>query len=104
MSAKNGEASFVYHMVKHGLCYNSTGSLVKLSGDLFHNLNGMKNMHLGRTKAEMITRNVLGQKTVQDVLDICMIPTESETLSFSVANDATNKVNISSVLVLFLCV
>lgn len=59
------EASYVYHTVKHGFGYNGTDCLVKLKGALFHDSNVVK-MHLGRTKAEMITMNVLGPMTVRD--------------------------------------
>ncbi|KAM3620103.1 uncharacterized protein V6R79_018367 [Siganus canaliculatus] len=86
------EASYVYHTVKHGLSYNSTDCLVKLSGASFHDSNIVKKIQLGRTKAEMITMNVLGPKTVRDILDD-LSPTEGEPVYFSVATDASNKGN-----------
>lgn len=86
------EASYVYHTVKHGLGYNSTDCLVKLNGALFHDSNVVKNMHLGRTKAEMITMNVLGPMTVRDILNDLSL-TEGEPVFYSVATDASNKGN-----------
>ncbi len=49
-------------------------------------------MHLGRTKAEMITLNVLGPMTVRDILND-LSPTEGEPVFYSVATDASNKGN-----------
>ena len=49
-------------------------------------------MHLIRTKAEMITMNVSGPKTVQDILND-LSPTEGEPVFSSVASDASNKGN-----------
>lgn len=86
------ESSYVYHKVKHGLSYNSTDCLVQLNGALFHDSNVVKKMYLGRTKAEMITMNVLGPNTVRDILDD-LSPTEGEPVYFSVAIDASNKGN-----------
>lgn len=86
------EASYVYHTVKHGLSYNSNDCLVKLNGALFHDSNVVKKMRLGRTKAEMITMNVLGPKTVRDILND-LSPSEGEPVFYSVATDASNKGN-----------
>eukprot|EP00064_Thunnus_orientalis_P023995 superscaffoldBa00009700_g24261 len=41
--------------------------------------NVVKKMHLGRTKSEIITMNVLGPKTVQDILDY-LSPTEENVM------------------------
>uniref|UniRef100_A0A8C6LFC2 Uncharacterized protein n=1 Tax=Nothobranchius furzeri TaxID=105023 RepID=A0A8C6LFC2_NOTFU len=86
------EAAYVYHTVKHGLSYNSTDCLVKLNGALFSDNNVVKKLHLGRTKAEMIAMNVLGPKTVRDILDE-LSPQEGEPAYFSVSTDASNKGN-----------
>ena len=86
------EASYVYHTVKHGLSYNSANCLVKLNRALFHDSNVVKKMILGRAKAEMITMNVLGPKTVQDILNDPSL-TEGEPVFYSVASNASNKGN-----------
>ena len=49
-------------------------------------------MHLGTTKAEMITMSVLGPKTVQDILND-LSPTEGEPVCYSIASDTSNKGN-----------
>ncbi|XP_078282406.1 uncharacterized protein LOC144608476 [Rhinoraja longicauda] len=87
------EASYVYHTVKHGLSYNSTECLAKLNCALFSDSNVMKKMHLGRTKAKMITMNVLGPNTVRDIMDNLLPTEEGEPAYFSVASatDAPNK-------------
>lgn len=63
-------------------------------------------MHLGQMKAEMIRVNVLGPKTVRDILDD-LSSTEGEPVYFSVAIDVSNKgnkkKNVSSVREIFLC-
>lgn len=86
------EATLVYHTVKHALSYNSTDCIAKLNGTLFSDSAVAKKMHLGRTKAEMITMNVLGPKSVRDILDT-LSPTDGEPVYFSVATDASNKGN-----------
>ncbi len=85
------------HTVKHGLSHSSTDCRVKLSGDLFNDSDVMKKIQLGPTKAEMITMNVLGPKTVRDTLDDL---SEGEPVYFSVATDASNEGNRKC----FLCV
>ena len=49
-------------------------------------------MHLGRTKAEMITMNVLGPSTVGKIVSY-LSPAEGEPVYFSLASDASNKGN-----------
>ncbi|XP_078257165.1 uncharacterized protein LOC144594484 [Rhinoraja longicauda] len=96
LSAENdqiavSEASYVYHTVKHGLSYNSTDCLAQLNAALFNDSNVVQKMSLGRTKAEMITMNVLGPNTVRNIMDDLSPTEEGEPAFFSVATDASNK-------------
>ena len=62
------EVTSVYHTVQHGLSYNSMDCSNKLSSTMFCDSIAAKKMQCGRTKAEMITTNVLAPKTVSDIL------------------------------------
>lgn len=86
------EVAYVYHTIKHGLGYNSTDCAVKLNGTLFEDSCVAKKMHLGKTKAEMITMNVLGPSTVREVVSY-LSPAEAQPVYFSLASDAGNKGN-----------
>lgn len=78
------------HTVKHDLSYNSTDCLVKLNEVLVQASKIVKKMQMGRTKAEMIAQNVLGPKTVEDILNDLHAP-EGEPVNFSVAIDASKE-------------
>jgi len=68
--------------------------LNKLNSAMFNDSNTAKKIHCGRTKAEMLTANVLGPKTVRDILkDLSPTEGEHEPVYFSVATDASNKGN-----------
>lgn len=57
---------------------------------LVYNVCIAKKMQLGRTKAEMITMNVLGPSTVGE---FCISPPEGEPVYFSLASDDSNMGN-----------
>lgn len=84
------EVSYVFHTIKHGLSYNGTDCLVKLNSSLFNDSNTVKKIHMGRTKAEMIAINVLGPKTVSDILEDI---SNGKQQYFAIATDASNKGN-----------
>ncbi|KAK0135426.1 hypothetical protein N1851_028718 [Merluccius polli] len=86
------EVTYVYHTIKHGLSYNSTDCAVKLNETIFQDSLIAKKMHLGRTKAEMISMDVLGPSTVGKIVTY-LSPAEGEPVYFSIASDASNKGN-----------
>jgi hypothetical protein len=76
--------------VKHNISYNASDCEAKLSRIIYPDSAIAKKTSCGRTKAEAIVTDVLGPKSVQQIVndltsDNCMMPTE-----FAVGTDASN--------------
>ena len=86
------ELGLVYHNVKHHHSYASLDCGNKLCGDIFGDFEVAQKMSCGRTKGECMVKNVLATKSVEDFLQVLRDPMKTS-LFFSIATDASNKVN-----------
>lgn len=79
--------------MKHNISYNASDCEAKLSRIIYPDSAIAKKTSCGRTKAEAIVTDVLGPKSVQQIVndltsDNCMMPTE-----FAIGTDASNVKN-----------
>lgn len=86
------EVALVYHAVKHNLSYSSLDCGNKLVANVFNDSETASKISCGRTKAEMLVKNVLAPRSVSDFVNILKDKDKTKHF-FSVATDASNKGN-----------
>lgn len=86
------ELGLVYHPEKHNLSYSSLDCGNKLVSHIFSDFAIAYKLSCGRTKAEMIVKNVLAPKSVSDFTSILRCP-EKTSKFFSLATDTSNRSN-----------
>jgi hypothetical protein len=85
------ELTFIYHNVMHHNSYLSLDCEMKLAAKAFPDSSIAKKLRCGRTKGEMIVKNVLCPASIELCLNEL---NKSNTKMFSIATDAPNKGNI----------
>lgn len=83
------EVAHIFHAIKHNQSYNALDCLMKFVPDAFSDSSLAKKISCGRTKAEIITKNVLAPYFLSKVIDRL----KEEDAFFSIQTDASNRKN-----------